>query len=183
VVFDWAHETARQIGIVAHRILRRIADDGLGRWDEQRTAAERHRVEREFAALGFTPGEARNAAAQVIAAIAATLSDERGRWLFAEEQADARSEYALTSARDSILRHVVLDRSFVDGEGTRWIVDFKLSQHEGGDREAFLDREHERYRAQLEGYARIVGDMEDRPIRLALYFPLLRGWREWAAPG
>ena len=183
VVFDWAHETARQIGIVAHRILRRIADDGLGRWDEQRTAAERHRVEREFAALGFTPGEARNAAAQVIAAIAATLSDERGRWLFAEEQADARSEYALTSARDSILRHVVLDRSFVDGEGTRWIVDFKLSQHEGGDREAFLDRERERYRAQLEGYARVVGDMEDRPIRLALYFPLLRGWREWAAPG
>ena len=182
VAFDWAHETARQIGIVAHRILRRIAGEGLQRWDEQRTVAERPQVEREFAALGFTPGESRNAAAQVIAAVAATLSDERGRWLFAEEQADARSEYALTSARDSTLRHVVIDRSFVDAQGTRWIVDFKLSQHEGGEREAFLDRERERYRSQLEGYARVVGDMESRPIRLALYFPLLRGWREWAAP-
>jgi ATP-dependent helicase/nuclease subunit A len=183
VAFDWAHETARQIGIVAHRMLRRLADDGLERWDEPRAAGERPRVEREFAALGFTPGEARNAAAQVIAAIAATLTDGRGRWLFAAEHADARSEYALTSALDAALHHVVLDRTFVDAQGTRWIVDFKLSQHEGGDREAFLDRERERYRAQLEGYARVVGDMEDRPIRLALYFPLLRAWREWAAPG
>ncbi len=182
VAFDWAHETARHIGIVAHRMLRRIADDGLARWDAPRISGERTRVEREFAALGFTPGEARDAAAQVVAAISATLSDVRGRWLFAVEQADARSEFALTSARDPTMRHVVLDRSFVDREGTRWIVDFKLSQHEGGDREAFLDRERERYRDQLEGYARVVGDMEDRPIRLALYFPLLGGWREWAAP-
>jgi len=24
--------------------------------------------------------------------------------------------------------------------------------------------------------------MDERPIRLGLYFPLLRGWREWEAP-
>ena len=77
---------------------------------------------------------------------------------------------------------VVLDRSFVDVHGTRWIVDFKLSRHEGGDRDAFLDREQARYREQLETYAQVMRGLDDRPLRVGLYFPLLRGWREWGEP-
>jgi hypothetical protein len=64
----------------------------------------------------------------------------------------------------------------------RWIVDFKTSSHEGGDLETFLENEKLRYREQLERYARLMIQVEDRPIRLGLYFPLMTGWREWAAP-
>ena len=64
----------------------------------------------------------------------------------------------------------------------RWIVDFKTSTHEGGDVAAFLDREVERYRGQLDRYARILRGLDARPIRLALYYPLVEGgWREWPA--
>jgi hypothetical protein len=28
----------------------------------------------------------------------------------------------------------------------------------------------------------LLGQRDPRPIRLALYFPLLGGWREWPAP-
>jgi len=63
----------------------------------------------------------------------------------------------------------------------RWIVDFKTGRHEGGAVDAFLAREVERYRGQLERYARIVRALDARPIRLALYYPLVDGgWREWA---
>ena len=48
--------------------------------------------------------------------------------------------------------------------------------------EKFLDNEQERYREQLERYARLMAQRDARPIRLALYFPLLGGWREWPAP-
>ena len=42
-------------------------------------------------------------------------------------------------------------------------------------------QEVNRYRAQLEGYAGVMARMDDQhPIRLGLYFPLLRGWREWS---
>ena len=55
--------------------------------------------------------------------------------------------------------------------------------HEGGDVDAFLDNEQSRYRAQLEAYAAIlnamVGESQPREIRLGLYFPMLKGWREW----
>ena len=63
--------------------------------------------------------------------------------------------------------------------GLRWIVDWKTSAHEGGDREAFLDSELERYRGQLERYARAMKLLEpDRALKAGLYFPLLDAWRE-----
>jgi ATP-dependent helicase/nuclease subunit A len=182
IAFDWARESARQIGVAAHRLLRQMADGGIAAWSAQRVAAQQPRLEREFAALGFTVDEARAAAAQVILAATTTLGDARGRWLFDAGHADARSEFALTGSRDDVLHRVILDRTFVDVTGVRWIVDFKLSRHEGGNAEAFLDSERERYRQQLVDYAQVMRGMDQRPIRLGLYFPLLRGWREWDAP-
>lgn len=180
VDFDWARETARHIGIVAHRLLKNCADEGLSPWPDERVAAERRRAVREFAVSGLTAAEAEAAADQALQAVASTLADTRGRWLFDPHHTDAHSEYALTGIGDAALAHVVLDRSFVDANGVRWIVDFKLSRHEGAGRDAFLDSERERYRQQLEDYARIVRGLGAEPIRLGLYFPLLAGWREWA---
>ena len=71
-------------------------------------------------------------------------------------------------------RTYVVDRIFRTAEGARWIVDYKTSRHEGTGLEEFLDEERRRYEAQLNTYA---GGFEVE--RLGLYFPLLRGWREW----
>ena len=69
---------------------------------------------------------------------------------------EGRSELALTAMIDGVAHSLRIDRTFVDEKGVRWIVDWKTSVHEGGDREAFLDRELERYRPQLERYARAL---------------------------
>lgn len=75
--------------------------------------------------------------------------------------------------------HYVLDRTFVDTQGTRWIIDYKTGDLRDDDVESFLDNELERYRSQLENYAYILNLAEHRPIKLGLYFPLLKGWRSW----
>ena len=49
--------------------------------------------------------------------------------------------------------------------------------------EQFLDSEQQRYKTQLEIYARAMFAMEQRPIRLGLYFPMLTQWREWEFKG
>jgi ATP-dependent exoDNAse (exonuclease V) beta subunit len=78
-----------------------------------------------------------------------------------------------------VLQSLRIDRTFVDRDGVRWIVDWKTSTHEGGDRDAFLDNELQRYRGQLERYARVMRLVDpDRPQRVGLYFPLLDAWRE-----
>ena len=111
-------------------------------------------------------------------AVAGTLKDTRGRWVL-EQRNEARSEWELTGEIEGYLRSVKIDRSFVDDQGDRWIIDFKTGAHEGSDIDAFLDNERERYREQLESYAKLVSAIDNRPIRLGLYFPLLKGWREW----
>jgi ATP-dependent exoDNAse (exonuclease V) beta subunit len=91
---------------------------------------------------------------------------------------DAASELAVTARIAGVVQSLRIDRTFVDAKGVRWIVDWKTSRHEGGDREAFLDRELERYRGQLERYAQAMRTLEpDRPLKAGLFFPLLDAWR------
>jgi hypothetical protein len=177
--FEWAQATAAAVGVVAHRLFAQIAREGILGWDGARIAAHSPRIRAELAAEGVAVDELAAATGQVDAAVRGLLGSERGRWLLRADHADAHSEWALTGVDGDAIAHVVVDRSFA-ADGARWIVDFKTGTHEGADLAEFLDREVGRYRDQLERYARIVAALDARPIRLALYYPRLDAWREWA---
>jgi len=179
IEFSWVGETARHVGSVVHRWLQRIADDGLAGWDAMRVRALRKVFENELVASSMPADAVAEAAARVAAILERTLADERGRWVLGSH-AEAGSELRLTGVLGEEIMSVVMDRTFVDEHGTRWIVDYKTGTHEGGDVEAFIDRESERYRPQLERYATLMRALDGRPIRLGLYFPMLNGWRDWS---
>jgi ATP-dependent helicase/nuclease subunit A len=181
--FDWAHTTSAAIGTIAHRLFAQIGREGLAAWDAERVRAQRARVLVELAGEGVDVSERAAAAASIEAAVSRVLEDGRGRWLYDPAHAEGRSEWALCGLDGARLAHVSLDRTFVS-DGVRWIVDFKTGRHEGGDANAFLDREAARYRDQLERYARLVRAIDARPIHLALYFPRVDGgWRAWPFVG
>ena len=175
IEFSWVGETARQVGAVVHRWLQRISEEELRGWDRARVESMRDGFRRELAARGVQDAELEAAATRVVAALNKSLDDPRGRWLLGPQR-EARSEYRLTALVDGERRNLVIDRTFIDQEGRRWIADYKTSTHEGTDTEGFLDRERERYQAQLERYAAALAA---GPSSLGLYFPLLAGWREW----
>jgi ATP-dependent exoDNAse (exonuclease V) beta subunit len=177
--FDWAGEAARHVGSVVHRYLQHIAQDGCDTWNEGRIKALQPTFQRSLAHLGVAADLLEQAAERVELALLNTLSDQRGRWILSADHQQAKSEYALTAKREGGVTNVVIDRTFIDADGTRWIIDFKVSSHEGGSSEVFLDREQQRYRHQLENYASIFKRIEKRPIKMGLYFPLLCGWRSW----
>jgi ATP-dependent exoDNAse (exonuclease V) beta subunit len=170
-------ETARNVGTVVHRWLQRIADDGLAGWDAARIAAADGAVRRELAARGVRAADLDAAVARALGALRSAITDARGRWLLGPHPY-ALSEQRLTAVVDGGVRRLVVDRVFRDAAGARWIVDYKTSTHEGADPEGFLDRERERYGAQLARYAQAIGGGH----RLGLYFPLLQGWREAGLP-
>ena len=170
--------------------MQRIAEDGLSGWNDARVETLRDAFHAQLAARGVAEAECVAAAGRVAESMKRTLDDPRGRWLL-EDRTTAQSEYRLSSMDGGVRRDWIIDRTFVDDEGNRWIVDFKTSRHEGADVDGFMDRERERYRGQLEGYAKLLSVKADGAlpgsgaasangnVRLGLYFPLLGGWREW----
>jgi ATP-dependent exoDNAse (exonuclease V) beta subunit len=169
IPFDWARETVRHAGTVVHNWLQRIAEDQLRGWDAKRIEAMKPRFEAELKRRGVPAAELDRALGIVLTALKNTLADERGRWLLGPHPY-ASNEHRLR-LRGRSLR---IDRLLQASDGTKWVVDYKTSEHKGGGLEAFLDAERERYRAQLDEYAKAKSG-----ARAALYFPLLKGWREW----
>ena len=178
VSFDWAGDAVRFAGTVTHRWLDRIAREGLAQWTPERVRSEAASVRGSLEALGLAEPEIAGAAALVEQALARTLADPRGRWLL-QPHPEAASELRVSIFDDGAIHHCSIDRTFVGGDGIRWIVDYKTSSHQGGGLDAFLDNERERYRARLERYARYFRATGSHPIRLGLFFPLMGGWREW----
>ncbi len=180
VEYSWAGETARHIGNIVHRWLRHIAEESLENWNVTRIEALRDTVRHQLAACGMDrhSRETDTAAGRVIAALGHAVSDTRGRWLLGPQQ-DASNELRMTTVTKGQPQDLVIDRTFCDADGQRWVVDYKTSSHEGADVEGFLSREKDRYRAQLDRYAELMRRVDNKPVRRGLYFPLLKGWQEW----
>ena len=176
-VFDWAGETARRVGTLVHAELQSMTMAGA---DRDLIRSREPHFGRWLALHGVPPERLQEAAARVVEALIAVLADPRGRWILQAAREDYR-EHALSGRVQGEVTRVVFDRSFVDDHGVRWVIDYKTSRHVGGGLDEFLDREVERYRPQLQRYALLAQRLGPEPVRLGLYFPLMRAWREWAA--
>ena len=172
IEFNWAGEDARLTGNLVHRLLQEIGEQGIGHWEASGGFANRANwCRRQLASEGVQKDKANVIIARATEAINVCLTSEQGRWILKSHE-DAQCEYAITAVLDKRPRNLVLDRTFVEN-GTRWIIDYKTSSHAGGDLEGFLTNEAERYREQLQRYRDAVAMTETRPIKTALYFPLL----------
>jgi len=174
--FDWAGTVAKAVGDVVHFELHRLTRAGLPNTALVARPSAWRRLLRE---AGVDEAHMPDALARTRSAIEACARSALAGRLLDPSAGEASSELALTARIGGAVQSLRIDRSFVDGEGVRWIVDWKTSVHEGGNREAFLDNELERYRGQLERYVHALRAREpDRPVKAGLYFPLLDAWRE-----
>jgi len=176
--FDWAGESARITGIAIHEVLNNIVKmETIVSTDQQLPILlKQARYSLLNSGVGHT--ELEYALNKVDVALQNILEDPRGRWILDSRHIEQASEYALTGLDGNSLKHIVLDRTFIDEHGVRWIIDYKTGST-AGNKEEFMDREQERYHSQLHTYANILSHLDTHPIKLGLYFPMFQGWREW----
>lgn len=183
VDFDWAGEPARLVGVVVHRLLHRIGLAGIENINQQDLDGFIQTGRSLLMQSGIAPQDLETAVQQITKTLRVMcVEDETGRWILSSRHQEAHCEWALLVAAGGSTSISIIDRTFVDTAGVRWVIDYKTGSHSGGGLEEFLDREQQRYRPQLERYAQALQRMENRPIRLAIYFPLLGKWREWILP-
>ena len=123
----------------------------------------------------MNPADLETSVQLILKAIQNTLNDSRGQWIL-KNHIDARSEFALSTPS----KNLIIDRTFVDENNVRWIIDYKTSTCLEESLESFLSTEKQHYEKQLLGYSQALTVLDSRPIRVGLYFPLIPAWKEWA---
>jgi ATP-dependent exoDNAse (exonuclease V) beta subunit len=179
-IFDWVGETARRVGSLVHAELQSM---NLETHDDSAIRARAPHFTRWLALNGVPQERLREATERVVAALIAVHGDPRGRWILKHGYRDDFREHAVSGHWRGEIVRAVFDRSFVDEEGVRWVIDYKTSRHAGGGLKEFLEREVERYRPQLERYAALARRLGPEPVRVGLYFPLIGAWRDWDPEG
>lgn len=157
------------IGIVIHRLLQQICLDGIQHWQNINLDSKQAYLHHQLLSLGVPPSELTSAFSIIKQALQNTLDDPRGRWILDNQHQDSKTEYALTTIIEEQTVSIIIDRTFIDQNNTRWIIDYKTGSDPNNN-----------YRPQLEQYAKIIQMLDARPIRLGLYFPLQKTWQEWS---
>lgn len=170
----WEEQTSRQVGTLVHGLLERLALQGADWWRALAEEEQLRLLQQQLGALGVPRAEQPEAGRKVLRAIEKTLASERGRWIL-QPHSQAACELELSGTLAGEVVHLVIDRTFVSQDGTRWVIDYKTSLPQKEESlEAFVTREIEHYRAQLNRYLSLIKTYAPQhQARAALYFPLL----------
>jgi ATP-dependent exoDNAse (exonuclease V) beta subunit len=189
---------ARAFGNVVHRWMEILASKFASGASLE---AARNLISNSTAAItallrheGAPADQVQHLAQRVTHTLTTTLDDTHGRWLLAAHTG-AASEIAFSLLRDNRAMQLRMDRIFesgpkppesnaslsTDGSGIIWIADYKTSEPVLQSTAAFLEAQRNIYRIQLESYAEAIRLREgaSKPIRLALYYPLLPALDWW----
>ncbi len=158
---------ARSIGDLVHLGLKRCVEYGRDWLD---AAACPPLWTRTLAPLCGTAAELSAALATVRAQVSQCLHAPDLAWLFVGGLRDDACELALADYSTGKRRNHVIDRTFIDKEGVRWIVDYKSSRPPAGQTlDTFLQEQAGRYRRQLQDYAALFRGQAP-VVRMALLF-------------
>lgn len=182
IEYDWATRVATGVGIVLHDWLQY---NGVNVLSTQVDQALKYRWRAELLALRVPDDRVDFAIKRLSKAVTNVQTDTSAHFLF-DDYPDAQNEYAVSAYENGLVNRYRIDRTFVDEQGTRWIVDYKSTDTNNPDVVAFVDEQVQtRHRAQLEKYGALLreidqsGHVDTRPIKLAVYFPLLKQLRTW----
>ncbi|MDR3478795.1 MAG: UvrD-helicase domain-containing protein [Gammaproteobacteria bacterium] len=176
--FQLSSDNAKHIGTLVHQILQQMSKKGISWWDGKTLEQQQRYLKHQLLQLGVLAPDFASATQDVFTALNTMLKDTRGQWILSSHS-EAQSELALTAMINNISQQLVIDRTFVDENGIRWIIDYKTAHFNGENKEKFLAAEKLAYAEKMQMYATAMQHIDKRPIKLGLYFPLIAEWIEW----
>jgi ATP-dependent helicase/nuclease subunit A len=179
-ILNLPNNTLKNIGIVIHNCLSNLSKICLNNWLEKNLEQQRDIWQKQLIQLGTIDNLTENINV-IEKTVTTTLHDPNGQWILNKNHQDAQNEYQITLIENTEIRHLIIDRTFVDN-GIRWIIDYKTSTFNDNDLNIkdFLSHQFQLHHNQLETYAKAMRYLDNRPIRLGLYFPMFAGWYEWS---
>ena len=174
--FEWATKVATTVGVVMHDWLQ-FNYQNLFKIAVDNTMQKRWRQQLSF--MGVPNERLGFAVRRLSNGVQAMQQDSHAEFLFSE-YAVQKNELALSVYENGVVNQYRIDRTFVDDSGIRWIVDYKTTYTQAEDIASFVDAQIiERHQEQLQKYGELMSQIDSRPIKLAVYFPMLSELRSW----
>jgi len=172
-------QIALTTGTIIHRIIQQLCLQGEKWWLDKQDETKKIWLKNILSHLAV-PRDNHPSIIQIIyQSIHHLLSDPKGRWII-QPHTDAQSEYRIGTIINNKPQQLIIDRTFIDEKGTRWIIDYKTSHTSSHSIDSFIENETKKYEKQLQQYGEAMRNLSQHPIRLGLYFPSLKALREWA---
>ena len=158
---------AIEIGLIVHAELsRRVVASDLEPVSEARVTIWRNTLR----ARGFETRQILQMLERIQYQVDLAIESEVGRWILdsSHEGSDSEASYAMANGNASSVR--VVDRTFIDEDGYRWVIDYKTSIIPD-NRDIPLSVKALAYQEQLIQYAEIFEGLDDNvPVKAAIYF-------------
>lgn len=171
--YYWQASDARHSGTLIHSYLQKMSAMPQQQWPQLLDASQQQYWRVILQQYGVRSSVLENCCQQIHTALSNVIEDEQAQWFLSQQQ-DAHSEWAINAIIAGSMQQLVIDRSFIDNNGTRWIIDYKTASPGEQTVEEFLKMQQEKYIPQLQLYADALSLYEQRPTQLALYFPMLK---------
>ena len=174
-----ANSRVRALGTVLHRSLKMLHDNGASQAFVSSLSALTDYWRAQLQQLGLTEEMALGCCDSMAETLEAVLTSETGLWLLNNRHRDSHCELRLSYGDTAKI--AVVDRTFIDSNNVRWIVDYKTSSPAAGeDLQVFITAAKALYREQVEFYLTLLRERDSlaqhRDIseyRCALYFPTI----------
>ena len=164
-------QLAKLRGIIIHSSLEQLSTAPIEHWQLEKLLEPQALWTIQLQSLaGSNKALVDNELAYIRSALENIFHDPQAKWILNQKHKEARSEYPLTTYIKGNAIDLILDRTFIDEKGTRWIIDYKTTS----------DEDITPHIAQLEQYAKAIRLIDERPIMLGIYFPASQLFEKWA---
>ncbi|QCU90657.1 UvrD-helicase domain-containing protein [Thiomicrorhabdus sediminis] len=166
------------VGNLVHAIFEQWAQTGFSGFDETQFNRQKPAYEFWLSQAGLSAAELNQALQRVKRSLLNASTNAKMQWALSGEHQQAAEEYALTSMTDNQVSNHIIDRTFIDATGVRWIIDYKTSVYKGEDKQQFVEYHSEKYLSQLQRYGELFDQLEQRDQKWVLYFSDADIWHE-----
>ncbi|MED6333074.1 MAG: PD-(D/E)XK nuclease family protein, partial [Pseudomonadota bacterium] len=132
---------------------------------------QKQRWQQNLLRYGFDLRTIQNAVEYIENSLQKTLSSRELGWIFDHSQTESVAEYELQSKDTDVIQNHVIDRSFIDLEGIRWIIDYTSTKKPDHTTEnQFIVKQVALYQSQLQRYRNLFRTEQNKGIKTALLF-------------
>lgn len=163
------------IGNIIYLLLQQISQKGLAKWQQENNyrnyclyLLKQHGIKSDELEKYFNT--IKNYLDNIVA-------DDLASWIFDNSYAHHASRYALTILINEKITNLKIDKTFIDNNQTRWLINFK-SDYTNDNLDIFFTEKNMLYFETLEQCAHALQKTENNKIKLGLYYPLLNHWFE-----